>query len=152
MKNYNLLTQKQSRNNFLSFYYIPLLILLILLAVASCGTTKQNVAENQKVKLVSDNDSTEYSLIVLDSGFESYLATKPSAHFYSQQYYEGWNSQYVREWNRRHRNPSQYRGSYDTEIDYNPRVDYGLELNYQLYYYFQFIKDKYGIELLGRGR
>lgn len=153
MKNYNLPTQNRNHNS-LSFYYIPLLILLILLAIASCGTTKQAATgkEEMKVELTSDNDSTEYSLVVLDSGFELYLATKPSAAFHSQQYYEGWNWQYVLEWNMRHRNPSRYGGFYATEIDYNPRVDYGLELNYQLYYYFQFIKEEYGIVLVNRGR
>ena len=153
MKNYNLSTQNRSRN-LLSFYYIPLLILLILLAITSCGSTKQAItdSEGQKVELTSDNDSTEYSLIVLDGRFESYLATQPSAIFYSQQYYEGWNRQYVSEWNLRHRNPSRYGAFYATEIDYDPQVDYGLELNYRLYYYFQFIKDEYGIVLINRGR
>lgn len=153
MRTYNLSTKHRNRNS-LSFYYIPLLILLILLAIASCGSTKQLATdkEEMKVELTSDNDSTEYSLVVLDGRFESYLATKPSANFHSQQYYEGWNWQYVTEWNIRHRNPSRYGGFYATEIDYNPRVDYGLELNYRLYYYFQFIKDVYGIVLINRGR
>ena len=84
--------------------------------------------------------------------FESYIATKPSAQFYSQQYYENWNMQYVIEWNIRHRNTLRYGGFYETEINYNSMEEYGLDLNYRLYYYFQFIKDKYGIVLVERGR
>ena len=46
-----------------------------------------------------------------------------------------------------------YYGSfYETEINYDPMEDYELELNYRLYYYFQFIKDRYGIVLVDSGR
>ena len=55
------------------------------------------------------------------------------------------------EWNARNRNPLRYGGFYETYIDYDPYKDYGLDLNYRLYYYFQFIKDKYGIVLVERG-
>ncbi len=152
MKRFNLFVQVFSRNALSLFYFIPISVLLVSFMAASCGTTKPSAAANQKVKLISDKDSTEYTLIVLDVGYESYLATKPSAHFYSQQYYENWNRQYVMEWNNRHRNPLRYGGFYETEINYDPMEDYGLELNYRLYYYFQFIKDRYGIVLVARGR
>ena len=152
MKRFNLLCRKFCRNCFSLFYFIPIAILLVVFVVPSCGTTKHSAAPKQKVEMISDNDINEYSLIVLDGGFESYIATKPSAQFYSQQYFENWNKQYVLEWNIRHRNPLRYGGFYETEINYDPMEDYGLELNYRLYYYFQFIKDKYGIVLIDRGR
>ncbi len=152
MKRFNLYCQKFCGNCFSFFYFTPIAILLVAFGVASCGTTKPSAAPNQKVEMISDNDSTEYALIVLDGGYESYIATKPSAQFYSQQYYENWNMQYVIEWNIRHRNPLRYGGFYETEINYNPMEDYGLDLNYRLYYYFQFIKDRYGIVLVERGR
>lgn len=152
MKRFNLLLQEFCQNCFSLFYFIPIAILLVAFVVPSCGTTKHSAAPNQKVEMISDKDSTEYSLIVLDGGYESYIATKPSAHFYSQQYYENWNKQYVIEWNIRHRDPLRYGGFYETEINYDTMEDYGLDLNYRLYYYFQFIKDKYGIVLIDRGR
>ena len=152
MKRFNLYCQKFCGNCFSFFYFTPIAILLVAFGVASCGTTKPSAAPNQKVEMISDNDSTEYALIVLDGGFESYIATKPSAQFHSQQYYENWNKQYVIEWNIRHRNPLRYGGFYETEINYNSMEEYGLDLNYRLYYYFQFIKDKYGIVLVERGR
>ncbi len=125
---------------------------LLLFFTPACHTTKNVQAPHQKVEVISDQDSTTYELIVLDPGFESYLATQPSANFHSQQYYENWNYQYVLEWNQRYRNPLRYGGFYETEINYDPQEDYGLDLNYRLYYYFQFIKDKYGIVLINRGR
>lgn len=152
MKRLKLFSRKFCQNCFSFFYFTPIAILLIAFMVASCSTTKPSATINQKVEMVSDKDSTEHSLIVLDAGYESYIATKPSAQFYSQQYYESWNKQYVLEWNMRHRNPLYYGGFYETEINYDPMEDYGLDLNYRLYYYFQFIKDKYGIVLVDRGR
>lgn len=151
MKTSNFFFSKSNR----SAYRTILLLMIVVGAFvfASCGTSKRYAKpENQRVEMISDNDSTEYQLIVLDPGFESYLATQPSANFHSQSYYENWNKQYVIEWNMRHRNPLRYGGFYETAIDYNPMVDYGLDLNYRLYYYFQFIKDKYGIVLINRGR
>ncbi|WP_462318727.1 DUF6146 family protein [Marinilabilia sp.] len=136
-----------------------LFVLLLISGVSfqSCKTLKKSSAPEQKVDLVgkdttSTEDSTEYELIVMDQGFESYLATQPSSNYYSQQYYENWNQQYVTEWNYRHDHPLTYGDFYQTRIDYSPHEDYGLELNYRLYYYFQFIKDEYGIVLVDRGR
>ncbi|MGV8964019.1 MAG: DUF6146 family protein [Candidatus Saccharimonadaceae bacterium] len=152
MKKYNLFLL-QFWHNFLWFLcYAPIIILLIIFVFESCQTTKKGMIQKQRVEMVSDNDSTEYTLIVLDPGYDSYLATQPPSNFYSQQYYENWNNQYVIEWNARYRNPLRFGGFYETEIDYNLREDYGLDLNYRLYYYFQFIKDKYGIVLVNRGR
>ena len=152
MKRFYLSIQEFFRSSFSFFYVVLITILLASFMATSCGTTKPSRANNQKVELISDKDSTEYELIVLDVGFESYMATQPSAQFYSQQYYENWNKQYVTEWNIRHQNPLRYGGFYETEINYDPMEDYGLELNYRLYYYFQFIKDRYGIVLVQRGR
>ena len=150
-KNY-LFVQDFCRESLSLFYFIPITVFLIAFMVSSCGTTKPSATESQNIELISDKDSTEYELIVLDGGFESYIATQPSINYHSQQYYEGWNKQYVTEWNIRHRNPLRYGGFYETEINYDPMEDYGLELNYRLYYYFQFIKDRYGIILVERGR
>jgi hypothetical protein len=109
----------------------------------------QLVAKNDTT---SSKDSTEYELIVLDPKFDSWLATQPPANYYSQQYYENWNQRYVTEWNYRHDNPIRYGNFFETRIDYDPNTDYGLELNYKLYYYFRFIEDEYGIVLVQRGR
>ncbi|MBZ4676657.1 MAG: hypothetical protein JG782_1277 [Anaerophaga sp.] len=127
-------------------------------AVSACKTTKKAEAPVQKIKLVAENDTTqskdsvEYELIVLDPKFDSWLATQPPANYYSQQYYENWNQRYVTEWNQRHDNPIRYGNFYETRIDYQPNIDYGLELNYKLYYYFRFIEQEYGIVLVRRGK
>jgi hypothetical protein len=97
---------------------------------------------------VAEDDSVEYELIVMDPGYESFLATQKPMEFYSQNYYENWNQRYVTEWNYRHAQPLRYGDIYQTYIDYSPHIDYGLELNYKLYYYFQFFEKENGVNLL----
>lgn len=93
-------------------------------------------------------DSVEYELIVMDPGYESYLLSQPHMEYYSQHYYEMWNYRYVMEWNYRHGQPLTYGDIYETYIDYHNDIDYGLELNYRLYYYFRFFEQKNGVDLL----
>ena len=98
-------------------------------------------------------DPVEYELIVLDPGYESFLATQPGLHYHSQSYYENWNQRYVIEWNIRHMQPQQYGDLCEVYIDYRPEINYGLELNYRLFYYFKFFEKENGVKLLpGKGR
>lgn len=95
-----------------------------------------------------ESDSVEYELIVLDPGYDSYLIMQPPKEYYSKQYYEMWNFRYVTEWNYRHMQPLQYGDIYETYIDYRPEIDYGLELNYKLFYYFRFFEKENNVDLL----
>ena len=97
-------------------------------------------------------DSIEYELIVFDVGFNSWLISKPPMSFYSQQYFESRNRLYVMEWNNRYRHPHRYGDLYDSEIEYFPWIDYGLELNYKLYFYFLFFEETNHVKLIDRGR
>ena len=59
----------------------------------------------------------------------------------------GNNARYVQAWNEKVGQQSLYNSAFypfESRIDYNPSIDYGLELNYQLYHYFQYIEDTYG--------
>ncbi|MFP4025700.1 MAG: DUF6146 family protein [Thiohalospira sp.] len=111
---------------------------------------QENIKDSTRIEINSE-DSVEYELLVFDSGFESYLAKIPhSKEFYSNEYYRNWNIQYCSEWNRRHQNPFKYGDLYETQIDYDPTIDYGIDLNFKLYYFFQYIEDKYDIVLIRR--
>lgn len=124
--------------------------LLILLVLISCNSTIKTVPVNNDNKNPEEvvriaNDSLEYEILIIDIGFETYLHTiaKP-ANFYSQSYYELKNQFYVIEWNIRAHNPLRYNSSiYENVIDYDPNIDYGLDVNYKLYNYFEFVKYKY---------
>ena len=92
-------------------------------------------------------DSLEYRLIVFDPGFETWLAEKPPVNYYSNSFYRTKNVLYVTEWNLRYET-GRYGNIYSDYIDYNPKVDYGIDLNYKLYYYFKYFEMKNHVSLL----
>lgn len=130
---------------------IVYILVVISLLVFSCGTQqKATTAQTEKEEPVRiANDSLEYEIIIIDPGFSSYLASRAKPmNFYSQEFLETRNRMYVSEWNNRARNPSQYNSSiYENVIDYQSNVDYGLEVNYKLFWYFQFAQRKYNMKL-----
>ena len=121
------------------------------LLIFSCGTPKKTVAvaDDQKEEPVRiANDSLEYEIIIIDIGFNSYLATAKPMNFYSQSTLEAKNRVYVTEWNIRASNPLRYNSNiYENVVDYQPNIDYGMEVNYKLYQYFQFAQKKYKMRL-----
>ena len=129
------------------------LTLVISLAFLSCSSQVEAMGKGASGlhKIRPDaRRSTKYELIVMDPGYELFLATQPPKWFHTNDYYRTWNIQYVTEWNYRHENPAIYGDFYETRIDYDPGIHYGLDLNYRLYQYFQFIAQKYGIVLISR--
>jgi Family of unknown function (DUF6146) len=127
------------------------IILVILVAIQTVGFSQKR-RDRYKVKADTVTvDSLEYKLIVLDPGFDAWLATKPSKEFYSKEYYAQKNRLYVSEWNYRYMT---YRdiGRYETYIDYNSNTDYGLDLNYKLYYYFKYFEETNKVRLYPTGR
>lgn len=123
---------------------------LIIAVIVIYGCSTQSVLTNTNDQLTAIEDSTEYELLILDIGFESWFATRnliSNAH--SNTYYKNWNQIYVNEWNQLHMQGHPY---FENYIDYTPFEDYGFDINYKLYNYFQFVEDKTGITLVRRGR
>jgi hypothetical protein len=126
-----------------------MLLILSMTNLSGYGQEKKN-----ELKLQADTvkaDSIEYELIVIDQGFENWLATKPPKQFYSKEYYEHKNRLDVLEWNERYvtaRNAELY----ESYIDYSPDIDYGLDLNYKLYYYFRYFEEKNRVKLYSTER
>lgn len=133
---------------------LTIITILLCLIFMACQTTKPIAKGDALTAKITEpeSDSTEYELIVMDARYDSFLATQPPKEFYSNEYYRNWNIQYVTEWNIRHSSPLRYGDFYQTQIDYSPNIDYGIELNYQLYNYFLFIEKEYGIVLIRRGK
>lgn len=124
-------------------------------AVSLTGCASQKSVEGKapetRVSALEQEDSTQYELVVLDPGFDTFLATLTyGKDYYSDAYYQSWNIRYVQEWNYRCQNPLRYGSFFDTEIPYNPQLNYGLEFNYRLYHYFLFIEKQYGVTLIHR--
>ncbi len=129
------------------------IFILILILISIVGWQCRSARDGAGVKAeVIAHDSTQYELVVMDSGYEQFLASEAKPiNFYSNEYYSSWNQRYVTEWNIRCHNPRRYGSFYVMPIDYSPHVDYGIELNYRLYNYFLFIERDYRIVLVPRG-
>lgn len=92
----------------------------------------------------------EYQATVLDAGFESFLTTQQSKHFYTESGLKARNIPMVAEWNSRCSSPSVYNPViYEAAIDYDPQIDYGLEVEYRLYMFFRFMQKQHGISFAG---
>jgi hypothetical protein len=127
-------------------------IAIVLLALMEPDGHCQKNRDPVKVKPDTITvDSVEYKLIVLDPGFDTWLATKPPVNFYSKEYYELKNKLYVTEWNYRYQHALHYGDLYENLIDYDFNTDYGLELNYRLYYYFRFFEETNHVKLIDYG-
>lgn len=128
-----------------------LTVIVLIITIYGCSSSKQ---VNQKKELTSTNEKQdtirivneelEYEIIILDVGFDSWLVTQKPMSYYSNQTLRVKNIFYVSEWNQRVSQPFRYNSDlYQQTIDYNPNIDYGLEVNYLLYQYFQFFQKKY---------
>ncbi|WP_372757652.1 DUF6146 family protein [Mariniflexile sp.] len=132
-------------------------IIIIFFFIIGCNTTKTTAShkneelENEKLgdTVRISNDELEYEIIIIEPGFNSWLAsTARPEGFYSQQYMETRNYQYVIEWNQRVLQPQRYNPNlYELQIDYQPNIDYGYDVNYKLYNYFIYFQLTYNQRL-----
>lgn len=134
-------------------------ILVVIGLIISCNTTKPSISPKNKTekelsKIKNDtvtiaNDELEYEIIIIEPGFNAWLVgTARPEGFYSQQYMETRNHQYVIVWNQRVMQPNRYDSSlYELQIDYQHNIDYGYEVNYMLYNYFIYFQLTYNQRL-----
>jgi hypothetical protein len=123
-------------------------IFIFLFVLGSCST-QTPVRNDADTLSFEKNDENEYDIIVLDTQYDMYLMSiaKPM-NFYSEEYYRTKNIFYVSEWNSRVSQPHRFDPNfYSMRIDYNSTEKYGINLEYKLYNYFQFIKWKYKVNL-----
>lgn len=123
------------------------LLLIMLLLISALIINAQD--DKKLLKVVPDStatDSTEYELVVFDQGFETWLLMQPQNQ-HSLGYYRAKNRLYVNEWNYRYMDQARYGSQYGSYIDYNPNIDYGLDFERRLYYYFKYFEETNGIAL-----
>ena len=127
-----------------------LVIPVIMLLAYACGSTPINQQGNTKEEpVVIKNDSLEYEIIIIDQGFNFYLnsVARPEGYF-SQIYLENRNRFYVAIWNNRFHNPAIFNPNiYENFINYDPNINYGYDVNYKLFNYFEFAQQKYRMVL-----
>lgn len=128
-----------------------IIIVLVGIFLYSCGSTRDRefntdqkaVTANDTVRIA--NDSLEYEIIIIEPGFYMFLNSiaRPEG-YYSQAYLENKNQFLVQDYNARVREPQRYNPNlYVQEINYDPSIDYGYEVNYLLYNYFVFFSREY---------
>ncbi|WP_419211404.1 DUF6146 family protein [Maribacter sp. X9] len=135
------------------------LICTLTLLLTNCGTSKEALTispEEQKVfeevegdTIKISSDKTEYEIIIIEPGFNTWLNSiaKPEG-YYSQNFLENRNYILVTEWNQRVMQPLRYSPNlYELQIDYSQNIDYGYEVNYKLYNYFVYFQRKYNQRL-----
>lgn len=123
-------------------------ILITLVVFVACNSTKKLPEITVDI---GTKDSIEYEMIVMDPGFETWFITNSKPDWYrSLDYYENWNRQYTHAWNAQLSNFS--RGHLlSAPINYDDNVDYGLEINHKLFYYFQYVERVLRIPILKAG-
>ncbi|MEG9326736.1 hypothetical protein SAMN04488034_102433 [Salinimicrobium catena] len=128
--------------------------LVLGLLIYSCSSTKERsmgasneVAQNDTVSdtVRIANDSLEYEIIIIDPGYSYFLnAVARPEGYHSQSYLENKNRFLVSDYNQRVREPFRYNPDiYTQEINYDPNIDYGYDVNYKLYNYFVYLSQKY---------
>jgi len=132
-------------------------IILVSIFIFNCRTPKPTASktdekfealkESDTVKIA--NDELEYEIIIIEPGFNFWVASRAQQRgFYSQSYLENRNRIYVIEWNQRVLNPQRFNPNlYEMQINYDPHIDYGYEVNYLLYNYFIYFQLTYNQRL-----
>lgn len=116
------------------------------------GKTSTNYQPGADTLSIQESDTTEYEIIIIEQGFDNWMVTNAKPKwYYTKEYYENRNRFFVIDWNNRIIE-TMARQPFEERIDYHPNIDYGLEVNYKLYWYFKFMEHKYGINLRGVGK
>jgi hypothetical protein len=132
-------------------------ILFILLIIIACSTSKPNVSSIEKPKAASNdtikivNKELEYEVIIIEPGFDFWLqSTAFPRGYYSQNYLENKNYNYILEWNNRVLQPQRFPPNlYEMTINYESTINYGYEVNYLIYNYMVYFQNKYNQRLYG---
>jgi hypothetical protein len=149
----------KKETNYIRVAGFLLLLFSIGLGALSCTGTKPvaEISEREKEVFTSKEADTveivdpesNYEIIIIEPGFNVWLQTiaRPPG-YYSQTFLENRNRFLVVAWNNRVLNTMQFNPQlYQMQIDYDPRIDYGYDVNYKLYNYFIFFQRRYNQRL-----
>lgn len=127
-----------------------LYVFILGLFIYSCSSSQTRDMSQQDQPATNDtvviaNDELEYEIIIIEPGFAYFLASEAQPEgYYTQSYLENKNRYLVSDYNQRVQQPFRYDPDiYVQEINYDPNIDYGYEVNYKLYNYFVYLSRKY---------
>ena len=119
---------------------------IITLLAWACSPVKE--ASKTSARLTQNSqDTTEYEILIIDPHFDQwYLLNFDMSKDHSNDFYRSKNLTAVETWNNYYRT-GQYGQFIDSYIEYWPNIDYGIEVNRKLFWYFKCIKENYRIRL-----
>ena len=132
-------------------YLINSLVSVFIIICFACKTSstnainKKEIAEKYSDTVSIKSDITEYEIVIIEPGFNYWLnsVAQPKG-FYTKNFLESRNRLFVLEWNLRVNQPQLYDPNlYELRIDYDPKIDYGYDLNWELYNYFIYFQLTY---------
>lgn len=120
--------------------------MMALLMIWACSPVKE--ASTTSAALARDSlDSTVYDIVIIDPHFDQwYSLNYGPAQDRSNEYYRAKNHTAAIRWNDYYRS-GKHSNVIESYLDYRPEVDYGIEVNRKLYWYFKYIRSNYRINL-----
>lgn len=124
---------------------------IVIITIWACASPAHTVSQDRhEVAQKEDtiriaNDSLEYEVVIIEPGFYGWLqSTARPRGYYSENYLESRNRQWVMEWNSRVNQPNRYDPNlYEMRINYDFGTHYGYEVNYLIYNYFIYFQMHY---------
>lgn len=118
-----------------------LMSVLFVFMISGCAPYPTIMANKGKNVLdLKSADPDHYELEVIDPGFELWFETHWNpADDRLEPYYNHWDDQYVAAWNYK----AEHAGNsslFDSVINYDPGIDYGVSIFRELYYYFRYVE------------
>lgn len=118
--------------------------------ISNTGNVQSDTEETVNDTIRIANDELEYEVIIIDPGFNYWLQSRARQRgYYEQSYFEIKNRLWIMEWNTRVMNPGRYNDLYQMRIDYDPKIDYGYEVNYLIYNYLVYFQQTNNQQLGG---
>jgi hypothetical protein len=130
---------------------------VILAVIISCTSSKSIVSKSDQVIATQNdtiriaNEELEYEVIIIDSGFNTWLVSRAfPRRYHSQSFMENKNRLWIIEWNTRVLESFRYDPNlYGMTINYNSSIDYGYEVNYLIYNYLVYFQNTNKQKLFG---
>ncbi len=120
----------------------------ILMGVFAATAVSQETPKRSATVVKNEKDSTEYEVIIIDPQFDQwYLVNFSPAKDYTEPYYQTKNRVSVPIWND-YFLQGKYRNVIENYLDYRSDINYGIEVDRKIYWYFTYLQETYGVRLI----
>ena len=122
------------------------ILTIIALLIWSCAPGR-HASKTSAVLTQKSPDSTVYEVVIIDIHFDQwYMMNYSEAKDRSNELYHSKNLVAAANWNDYYR-LGKYSEVIDSYINYEPQIDYGIEVNRKLYWYFKYVQESYHVRL-----